>query len=93
VREHLLQDGALNAGATDDLLIDLPAAGLPERVTLEGKALFLRAHPGVSDLHAGSLRVRQSRCVSPHNSNQFLGLRKHARQGGKNQGEMPVDPP
>jgi hypothetical protein len=28
---------------------------------------------------------------SPHNSNQFLGLRKHARQGGKNQGEMPVD--
>jgi hypothetical protein len=54
-REHLLQDGTLDAGATDDLLIDLPAAGLPDRVTLGGKALFLRAPPGISDLHAGFL--------------------------------------
>jgi hypothetical protein len=51
VGEHGLQDGALDSCPTDDLLIHLPAAGLPEGVELEGEALLLRAHPGVPNLH------------------------------------------
>ena len=34
VREQILQDGALDAGPTNDLFIHLPAAGLPEGTEL-----------------------------------------------------------
>jgi len=63
MREQLLQDGTLDAGPTDDLLIDLPAAGLPECIPLEGKALVLHADSDVSDLHASASRVQKTRCV------------------------------
>ena len=45
-----------------DLLRDLLASRLPEGVALQGQTLFLGAHPGVSDLHADSSRVRHTRC-------------------------------
>lgn len=71
VGEHVLQDGALNAGPTDDLLIHLPAAGLPEGVELEGKALLLRAHPGVPDLHGVLQEFDILVVFTARNSNQF----------------------
>ena len=72
VGQHGLQDGALDACPTDDLLIHLPAASLPEGIELENETLLRRAHAGVPDLHrvlpeSGILVVFTS-----GNSNQFF---------------------